>query len=104
MDIKCHVATNQEKYRSDFLKRKLELEKHFDKFFISSDIGHKKPDEEFFNHIMKTIENGFPVKRKNVLLVDDSTSNITSATNNYLKGHKFTTNKNFLYELREYLN
>lgn len=52
---------------------------HFDGVFISDDIGLKKPDKEYFDHVLSAL--GDP-NRENVLIVGDSlTSDIRGGIN-----------------------
>ena len=45
--VSVYLATNQEKYRGEYMKMEMGFGKLFDKVFISAEVGHKKPDKEF---------------------------------------------------------
>lgn len=51
--IKRIAATNQEKYRAEYLKNKMGLNAHFNKTHSSADLGIKKPDPNFFTKILE---------------------------------------------------
>jgi len=67
-DIKCYLATNNEKYRTDYLTDKRGLGEWFDKIFSSAYIGYKKPDPEFFQSILD--ESGV-IEKINITYWDD---------------------------------
>jgi FMN phosphatase YigB (HAD superfamily) len=43
----CILATNQEKYRLEYMRKEMGFEKIFDKIYSSSIIGYKKPEIQF---------------------------------------------------------
>jgi putative hydrolase of the HAD superfamily len=51
--IPCYLATDQEKYRKEFLTKKLAGK--LDGFFISSEIGHSKSEPEFFTTVLEKL-------------------------------------------------
>lgn len=53
--IVCVLGTTNEKYRMDFLKRKFKLQDIFDHIVVSYEVGHRKPDKEFFDRILEII-------------------------------------------------
>lgn len=44
------------------------IEKYFDGIFISEEIGEKKPDKAYFDHVLRNI----PERKEDILLVGDS--------------------------------
>jgi putative hydrolase of the HAD superfamily len=73
--IKCVLATNQEKYRLEYMKKEMDLESIFDTIYSSNLIGFKKPDIQFYAHILNDL-NEDPA---NIIFYDDSQENIESA-------------------------
>lgn len=65
--LKCYLATNQEKYRAEFMKREMGMGQLFDQIFVSCEVGHMKPSAEFWT----AIDNSFGVLNKNEVLVWD---------------------------------
>src|SRR3989339_1045871 len=53
--IQCCAATNQEKYRSEYLVHTLQFEKFFDAVFCSCTIGYTKRSQDFFQHIITAL-------------------------------------------------
>jgi HAD superfamily hydrolase (TIGR01509 family) len=54
-NIHCYVVTNQEKYRAKYLAEKMGFGEMFDGFFPSTYVGFKKPQLEFFQHVLDEI-------------------------------------------------
>ena len=101
--INCVLGTNQEKYRTKYLRNKMAFEKVFDKIFSSASIGYRKPQIEFYqfiyNDLRKTLKN---LKKIEVLCCDDREKNVKAASDFGFKGWHYKTFKdfnNFLLEL-----
>lgn len=74
-NVKCILATNQEKYRLEYMKKEMGFEKIFDKIYSSSFIGFKKPDIQYYNYILSDLNEN----PSNIIFYDDSQKNIESA-------------------------
>jgi len=76
--IKCYLATNQEKYRTQYMRKNMKFEKLFDFVFSSAEIAYKKPEKEFYECILNNLkEKG--IKVEETLSFDDSEKNINEA-------------------------
>jgi len=53
--IKCYLASDQEKYRGEYMKEKLGLEEHFDGTFFSYEVGSSKSKAEFFEKVLQKL-------------------------------------------------
>lgn len=73
--IGCYVATNQEKYRAEYMFERMDFKNKFDKFYASAHLGAQKPDTEFFKRVIDDLR----VKKDEVLFWDDSQGNIDGA-------------------------
>lgn len=73
----CYLITNQEKYRTEYLTEKLDVDALVDGFYSSSTLGLKKPSKEFYMEVLKRI--GYEGDVKDVFYVDDDMKNIDSA-------------------------
>lgn len=69
------LATNQEKYRTDYILKHMGFEGIFDKIYTSAHLGLKKPSVEFFAKVIDDLG----VNKKDVLFWDDDQRNIDSA-------------------------
>ncbi len=87
--IRCYFATNQEKYRADYITNKMELKQIFDDLFFSCDLGFTKPSQQFWEVLYKCINN--PPK-DTVLFWDDDEDCAASARE---FGFKAEVYKNF---------
>jgi putative hydrolase of the HAD superfamily len=74
--LNCILATNQEKYRTAYMKNKMGFNKLFSQVFSSAEIGHKKPEEQFFQYILGSLKN---TKKDKILFWDDQEKNIKGA-------------------------
>lgn len=72
---KCILATNQEKYRLEYMKKEMDFETTFDKIYSSNIIGCKKPNIEYYRYILDDL-NEIP---SNIIFYDDRQENIESA-------------------------
>jgi putative hydrolase of the HAD superfamily len=72
--IKCYLATNNEKYRVEYMTEKLKAE--FDGILASYDLGFKKPNQKFYEEFMKRIGINDPGE---VELWDNDAENIKGA-------------------------
>ncbi|HSX24874.1 MAG TPA: HAD-IA family hydrolase [Candidatus Andersenbacteria bacterium] len=75
LGIHSYLATNQEKYRSEYLWETLGFKHIFTGMFSSSAIGCVKAEPEFFRYIIKTLT----TEPSNLLFFDDDQKNIDSA-------------------------
>ncbi len=98
--IKVFLATNNEKYRVEYLIKELKLNDLFDKVYASAHIGQMKPDVEFFQHILKEQK----LQPNQVLFWDDDEENITGAKKAGLHAELFTNISEFEKKMKEYLS
>ncbi len=74
--IKIYLATDQDKYRTQFIWNERGLKNWLDGKFASHEVGFEKGNPEFFKYVMKNLKINNPDE---LLLVDDSSSKIESA-------------------------
>ncbi len=77
--IKVVLATNQEKYRLNYVKKEMGFENLFDMIICSSDIGFKKPSEKFFVKLCEKLNQTYNVTKKDIIFWDDNKENVDSA-------------------------
>lgn len=73
--VHCYVATNQEKYRAQYMIDKMGFGNSFEKLFASAHLGVLKPDQPYYQKILEDID----AKKNEVLFWDDSEENIVGA-------------------------
>lgn len=76
--IKCYLATNQDKYRTEFMIKQMGFGSLFDGIFSSAFVGYKKPSKEFYEHVLSKISSDI-LDRNEILYVDDDRNNILVA-------------------------
>ncbi len=74
--VLCFLATNNEKYRFQYMLEKMGFVNCFDKTYASAHLGHKKPSQEFFLKIFNELEH---IQKNEILFVDDTEENVKSA-------------------------
>lgn len=74
--MKCKIAclTNTEVEIAEF-NRERSLFSHFDKSFVSADVGMKKPDSDIFEYVISTLK----CQPEKLLFIDDKRENIEPA-------------------------
>jgi putative hydrolase of the HAD superfamily len=75
--ISCFLATNQEKYRTEYLLAEMDIGRYFDTVFASCELGVRKPDPAFYLAVLSKIGNPLP---EEVIYFDDSRDNIKAAS------------------------
>ena len=73
--IRCYVATNQEKYRLEYVRKDMQFDVLFDGIFCSAEIGLKKPQKEYYEYILDSLW----IAWEDVMYFDDSLENIEVA-------------------------
>jgi putative hydrolase of the HAD superfamily len=73
--ITMALATNQEKYRTQYMLDHMGFKEAFDNIYSSAHLGLKKPAVEFFAHVVDSLG----VSKEEVLFWDDDMANIDGA-------------------------
>lgn len=89
--IACHLATNQEDVKADFLERELGYGAVFDGLFVSCRLGAAKPDRRFFERVAAAL----PVPPQEVAFFDDKAENVDAADDVGFVGRRFTDRESF---------
>lgn len=97
--IKIYLGTNNEKHRTEYLLNEVGLKKHIHHAYSSSAVGHKKPDKEFFNHII----NDLNLPPNQILFVDDDQKNVEAAKESGMNAEFYSDFEIFQKDLSKYL-
>ncbi len=73
--LKVYVATDQEKYKADYIWKVIGAKNFLDGKFISCEMGLLKTDPNFFKEVIKTLG----VLPEEILYLDDSQSKVDAA-------------------------
>lgn len=84
--ISCYVATNQEKYRTQYMKKEMGFEQIFNGFFSSAQVGSKKPQTEFYECIFQKLG----VEKDKILYIDDTASHVKGAKETGIDTYLYT--------------
>ena len=98
----CGLATNQQSYRGKIMQNELGYDDLFDHNFYSYEMGVKKPDTKYFEHIVSKLK--IPVSQ--LLFIDDKDTNVAAAKQVGLEAFVFDATKatNPSLKLSEQLN
>jgi putative hydrolase of the HAD superfamily len=102
--IKCFLATNQEKYRTEYIKKKMGFENLFDYIFSSSEIGFKKPEKEFYEFILNKIKKEYNIQPQEVLFFDDSKENVEIAKELKIRAYVYKDFRGFKRVIKKNLD
>jgi putative hydrolase of the HAD superfamily len=98
--IRCYLATNQERYRTEYFTEAMGLAEDFDGIFSSASVGHLKDAPEFFDHVKQQLA---PVRPEEMLLWDDGPANIESALKAGLQAELYEGLEAFRARMAKYL-
>ena len=93
--VKCYIATNQEKYRTQYMRENMRFEDLFDHVFSSAEIGYKKPDREFYEFILNKMKNKHKIYHPEIMFFDDSQKNVDEAKKLDIEAHFYKSFEEF---------
>ncbi len=99
--VTCYLGTKQEKYRMEYIKKDMGLEKFFDGVFCSCDVGYKKPDRRFFDAVSSALKEKEGIEPENIIFWDDKKENVDSANECGWNAYLFTDFSEFKKKTRE---
>jgi len=77
--IACYIATEQEKYRTAYVKD-IMFPSEFDGCFSTCDIGYKKSDPRYFKAVLTLLQNKHPnIKVADIMYYDDDMDKLEAA-------------------------
>lgn len=97
----CHLATNQEKYRAEYIRNSMELAEVFDNIFVSADLGHMKPSQKFWEKVVRSL--GIADKTE-ALVWDDKEDRVAGARQFGLQAELYKNFEDYQKVLDNYLN
>ncbi len=92
-----YLATNQEKYRLQYLADDLDLLRNFDHIFASCEMGVKKPELEFYQYIYKSLKYLDGINDPSeVMYWDDQLEKVNAANRFGFQSHQFINRNQFI--------
>lgn len=73
--VGCHLATNQDPLRADYMRRRLGYDDVMDSCFYSCDVGAAKPSGRYFTQVLAALD----LRADQVAFVDDTEVNVVAA-------------------------
>lgn len=88
--VRCYLATNNEPYRTQYLRERLGLGEVFDGVYSSGEIGVKKNNPAYFEIACAPLSE-LGIAKSEVVLFDDLQANIDCAQQFGIAAHFYTT-------------
>ena len=98
-NIPLYLATNQEKYRTDYMRQHMGYDELFTEIFSSAYIGFTKPSEQFYKHILGALS---AIPPASLLYWDDATANVEAARALGINAHHFVSVEDFEKKMHDY--
>lgn len=99
--IKLFVATNQEKYRVEYMLHEMGFAEIFTKTFASFSFGHRKPAQEYYEKMLAELGGMTP---EEILFWDDRPENVTAAREVGLHAEQYKNFDTFKTKMRNIYN
>lgn len=90
--ILCFLATNQEKYRIQYLLNEMDFARLFDGVYASANLGVLKSDPGFYAKILKGLNN---IHKNEILFWDDNLKHIEAAKTFGIRAEFYTSFSDF---------
>lgn len=84
-NIKCYIATRQEKYRKNYIWNDLKLRDEFDGIFCTCDIGYDKWQTEYWDSVLENLK----LKPEEVMFFCDNQKNVDRANSFGIKSYYY---------------
>jgi len=88
--VLCFLATNQEKYRHEFMMDELGFAELFDRVFCSCDIGAVKPTKEYLDRVLGMIKEEYDIGIDDMVLWDDRAEHVEGFSNLGVRSFLYT--------------
>lgn len=88
--IICCMATNNDPYRTAFLRKDMHFDEIFDYGFYESELGCGKPSEEFYGHILWVLHTNHSIEPKETHMWDDREQYLDGAKKLGIQTHLYT--------------
>lgn len=86
----CHLTSNQEQARANYLRSEMGFDALFDAFFISSELKLPKPSDTYFDAVWKRAQQDGAAEKAQVLFCDDEQEIVDAAKAYGFDGYHYT--------------
>jgi putative hydrolase of the HAD superfamily len=97
--VHVYLATDQEKYRAEYIMNELALNDHFDGAFFSYSLLYSKNEKEYWKLVIKQLG----VNPNEIVFWDDDVKNVEIASESGITSHTYTTVDKLREEVSEAL-
>ncbi len=97
--IRCFIATNNERYRTEYMSDQMGFGEVMEKVYSSASVGYKKPDPEFYAAVVSDLE----LERQEILFWDDDEENVSSAKEFGIHAEFYSSFEDFVQKMDHYL-
>ncbi len=98
--IKCYLATQQERYRTEYILREMGFAELFDGMFSSVDMGYMKTEPRFFTNILTALKDCQPDE---VFFWDDTPANVATARSAGIRAEVYSDFAGFQVKMQEFI-
>ena len=98
--IRTSVATNNEKYRVEYMISQMGFGEIMEKVYSSASLGFKKPDQEFFKAVVEDLK----LEMDEILFWDDDLENVEGAKLLGIHAELYTSFEEFKSKTNRYLS
>ena len=95
--LRVCLATNQQRQRGEYMDRTLGYRTRFNQSFYSYQVGSRKPDRAFFEHMLQSLG----CAPDEILFIDDSAGNVAAAQAVGMRAARYDTSAEPVSGLRE---
>jgi len=93
--IICILTTNQEKYRTEYMRTEMGFSELFNDIYSSAYVGAHKPDKEFYAFVLKEVQEKYSIGKDEIIFFDDCEKNVAGAKTVGIKSYHYTEFKKF---------
>lgn len=101
--VACYLATNQERYRTQYMRAEMGFGNVFNGIYASADAGCKKPSIEFYQKLLQAIDPTRSVRHEEIIFWDDTEANVLAARIFGIQAFQFTGDEGFTQVLETFL-
>lgn len=102
--VKCYLGTNQEQYRTDYMRKRMGFAELFDGIWSSSEVGAIKSEQYFFESVYGQISDDGKISKNEIMFWDDSEINVLAAKEFGFQAYQYCDFEKFKKTIVQVLN
>ncbi|PIR74258.1 MAG: hypothetical protein COU35_03120 [Candidatus Magasanikbacteria bacterium CG10_big_fil_rev_8_21_14_0_10_47_10] len=88
--VRCFLTTNQEQYRTDYMRHTMGFGELFDGIFSSAEVRNKKPEPDYYEFVIQVLQAQHGIEKNAIIYIDHTVPNIEGATAVGIKSYLYT--------------